>query len=86
VEIDFTMHSRPLFITAVNVPNYDKRSKIEDVTKHIPREDAKWLGHLLGQLTEEQIRDCFRAAGYTAQEVEGYSKEVGKRIAELNAL
>jgi hypothetical protein len=86
VEIDFTMHSRPLFITAVNVPNYDKRSKIEDVTKHIPREDAKWLGHLLGQLTEEQIRDCFRAAGYTTQEVDGYSKEVGKRIAELNAL
>lgn len=85
-EIDFTMHSRPILVTAVNVPNYRKRTKIEDVTKHIPRADAKWLGQRLGQLTEEQIRDCFRTAGYTPDEVEGYTKEVGKRIAALNAL
>ena len=85
-EIDFTMHSRPLLVTAVNVPNYRKRTKIEDVTKHIPRADAKWLGQRLGQLTEEEIRDCFRTAGYTPDEVEGYAKEVEKRIAALNAL
>jgi hypothetical protein len=59
---------------------------MENVTKHIPRADAKWLGQLLGQLSEEQIRDCFRAAGYTPDEVAGYSKEVQKRIAALNAL
>jgi len=86
VEVDFTMHSRPLLVTAVNVPNYQKRTKIEDVTKHIPRADAKWLGQLLGQLSEDQIRDAFRTAGYTPEEVEGYTKEVEKRIATLNAL
>jgi hypothetical protein len=59
---------------------------MKNVTKHIPPADAKWLGRLLGQLSEEQIRDCFRAAGYTDDEVNGYATEVQKRIAALNAL
>jgi hypothetical protein len=85
-EVDFTLHSRPFVLTAINVPNYEKRTKMENVTKHIPPGDAKWLGQLLGQLSKEQIRDCFRAAGYSPDEIEGYSQEVEKRIAALNAL
>jgi len=85
-EVDFTLHSRPFVLTAVNVPNFEKRTKMENVTKHIPPADAKWLGQLLGQLSKEQIRDCFRAAGYSPEEIEGYSQEVEKRIAALNAL
>jgi hypothetical protein len=85
-EVDFTMHSRPFVLTAINVPNYEKRTKMENVTKHIPTADAKWLGQLLGKLSNEQIRDCFRAAGYSPEEIEGYSQEVEKRIAALNAL
>jgi hypothetical protein len=85
-EVDFTLHSRPFILGAVNAPKYAERAKMEDITKHIPREDAKWLGQKLALLTEEQIRDCFRSAGYTAEEVDGYTKEVQKRITELNAL
>ena len=85
-EVDFTMHSRPFVLTAVNLPNYEKRTKMENVTKHIPSADAKWLGQLLGKLSNEQIRDCFRAAGYPPDEIEGYSEEVEKRIGALNAL
>jgi hypothetical protein len=59
---------------------------MENVTKHIPTSDAKWLGQLLGKLSNEQIRDCFRAAGYSPDEIEGYSQEVEKRIGALNAL
>jgi hypothetical protein len=59
---------------------------MENVTKHIPRADAKWLGQRLSQLTEEQISDCFRAAGYTPTEITIYTQTVRKRIAELNAL
>jgi hypothetical protein len=80
------MHSRPFILTAVNASNYSKRSNMENVTKHIPRADAKWLGQLLGQLSENQIRDCFRTSGYTDDEVDGYTKEVQRRIAALNAL
>jgi hypothetical protein len=85
-EVDFEMHSRPFFPTIVNVPNYRERTKMEDITKKIPRADAKWLGQLLAQLSEEQIRDCFRSAGYTPVEVDGYAREVQQRIGELNAL
>ena len=85
-DVDFTMHSRPFFLTALNIPNYKKRTRIEKVTKHIPRSDARWLGEVLGRLSDEQIRDCFRAAGYTPAQVAGYSQVVLNRISELKAL
>jgi len=85
-EVDFRMSSRPFFLSAINVPNYITRTKMQGVVKDIPRTHAKWLGQLLGQLSGEQIRDCFRAAGYSAAEVEGFAKVVQGRIAELNKL
>jgi hypothetical protein len=85
-EVDFELHSRPFVLTAVNVPNYRTRTKMEEITKHVPRQDAKWVGQLLGQLSQEQIRDCFRSAGYTAEEVDSYTAEVQDRIADLKAL
>jgi hypothetical protein len=84
--VDFVMHSRPFFFTAINVPNYRARTRMEEITKHIPRDDAKWLGQRLSQLSEEQISDCFRAASYTPAEITIYTQAVRKRIAELNAL
>jgi hypothetical protein len=84
--VDFVMHSRPPLIGAINAPNYENRTKMEKVTKHVPRADAKWLGQRLSQLSEDQIRDCFRAAGYSPEEVEEYARVVKERIAALNAL
>ncbi len=84
--VDFVMHGRPFFLTVFDVRNYRKRTQMEQVTKHIPRADAKWLGKRLAQLSEEQIRDCFGTSGYTPEEVEAYTRVVEKRIAELNAL
>ncbi len=84
--VDFVMHSRPFVLTVFNVPNYQARTHMEDITKHIPRADAKWLGQRLALLSDEQIRDCFRAAGYSPEQVDSYTKVVQERIAELNAL
>jgi len=84
--VDFVMHSKPFFLTAVNVPNYRHRSRMEEVGKHIPRADAKLLGQRLAQLSESQIQDCFRAAGYSQDKIDGYTKVVQQRIAELVAL
>jgi hypothetical protein len=84
--VDFVLHSRPFFLSAVNVPNYRDRTKMEQVTKHIPRADAEWLGRRLSRLSGEQIRDAFRAGGYTKEEVELYTRSMRKRIAELGAL
>jgi hypothetical protein len=84
--VDFVMHSRPFFLSVINFPNYRARTRMEKITKHIPRDDAKWLGQRLSQLSEEQVSDCFRAAGYTPDEITIYTQAVRKRIAELNAL
>jgi hypothetical protein len=84
--VDFFLSSRPFVLTAVNVPNYSKRTHMQDVAKNIPVGDARWLGKVLGELSDEQIRDCFRAAGYNPQEVDGNASMVKERIRELNAL
>jgi hypothetical protein len=85
-EIDLTIKSRPFFLLAADPYHYLKLSSRANVGKGIPRADAKWLGQLLGQLSMEQLRDCFRAAGYSPMEVEGFAKVVAGRIADLNKL
>ena len=52
----------------------------------IPIDDARWIGNLLGRLSPHQIRDAFRAANYTDEEVEGFSRVVERRIGELKGL
>lgn len=84
--VDFVMHSRPFFLSVINIPNYRARTRMEKIARHIPRDDAKWVGLRLAQLSEEQVSDCFRAAGYTPDEVTTFTQAVRKRIAELNAL
>jgi hypothetical protein len=84
--VDFFLSSRPFFLTAVDVPNYVTRTHMQDVAKHIPRTHAKWLGELLGRLSSQQIRDCFRAAGYSPEEVVDLVTVVQGRIADLKRL
>jgi len=80
------MHSRPFFLTIFNFPYYRTRTRMESVAKHIPIADARWLGNRLGQLSPEQIRDCFRAGGFSPAEVEGYTGVVMQRIEALKKL
>ena len=84
--VDFFLSSRPFFLMAINVPDYIMRTKMQGIVKKIPRTHAHWVGQLLGRLSAEQIRDCFRAAGYSPEEVEGFANVVQGRIAELNQL
>jgi hypothetical protein len=84
--IDFVLHSRPFFTGVVEPGNYGERTKMEEITKHIPRADAKWLGQRLGLLTDAQIRDGFRAGGYAGGDLELLTKTIRQRIAALEAL
>jgi hypothetical protein len=84
--VDFILASRPFVLSAVNVPYYTSRTHMQDIVKDIPMADVKWLGKLLKQLSDEQLRDCFRAAGYSPEDVEGYAAEVKERIRALNEL
>lgn len=45
--------------------------------------DAKWIGSLLAQLTDEQIRDAFRAADFTPEEIQMLTQAVKARINQL---
>lgn len=84
--VNLALHSRPFFLWAVDVPNYRARTRMEQITQRVPRADAAWLALRLSKLSEEQIRDCFRAAGYSTEDVDVYTQVVRKRIAELGAL
>jgi hypothetical protein len=59
---------------------------MEQITKDIPRADARWLGRRLSMLTTNQIRDGFRAGGYGAGDAETLTKAMRQRIAALKAL
>jgi hypothetical protein len=86
-EVSFVMATRPFPLLAPFEPsNFAQRSEIEGVVKHIPRGNAKWIGQQLSRLTQQQIGDAFRAAGYSSDETEQYTQAMMARIAQLNAL
>lgn len=84
--IDFVLDSRPQFLGVLDPVNYRERTRMEQITRHIPRADVKWLSARLSQLTDEQIRDGFRAAGFAAADVESLTTTLHRRIAALEAL
>jgi hypothetical protein len=84
--VDFVMQSRPFFPLVFHLPSYRSRTKMESIVKHVPIADARWLGDRLGRLSLEQIRDCFRAAGFSPDEIEMYAQVVLERIAALKKL
>jgi hypothetical protein len=49
-------------------------------------EQARWIGDVLSRLSEEQIKDAFRAANYKPEEVEALAQEVMGRINALKSL
>jgi hypothetical protein len=84
--VDFTVPARPALKYAVNPREFFSRLGLRWIGRNIPRQDARWTGELLGQLSPDQIRDSFRAAGYSPREVEGFAGVVEQRIAELKAM
>jgi hypothetical protein len=84
--VDFEVPHRPSAVVLVNPHEYFSRVRLDWIGKHVPRADAHWIGELLAQLSPDQIRDAFRAAGYSPQVVEGYTSAVESRIAELKKL
>jgi len=58
---------------------------IEPGVDRVPLEHARWFATVLSQLTPEQIRRAFEAAGASRQEIDGFSKRMMEKIAELQA-
>jgi hypothetical protein len=50
---------------------------------HVTIADAKWIGGLLAQLSDQQLQDAFRAADFKPEEIQILVAEVKDRINEL---
>jgi hypothetical protein len=84
--VSFAIPGRPQWLMAFGLPGYVDRTHMQWIGKNVPRQDAAWMGRLLSRLSPKQIRDAFRSAGYSPEEVEGFAVIVEGRIAELKAL
>jgi hypothetical protein len=84
--VDFDVPSRPEMIVAFNPHEYFSRVGMKWIGDDIPRQTARWIGDLLGQLSQDQIRDAFRAAGYEGLDMDEFAVEFQKRVKELQGL
>ncbi len=64
--------------------DFNYGGKNQKLFENITVADAKWIGRYLAQLSDEQIRDAFRAANYKPEDVEALSRAVRSRINALN--
>jgi hypothetical protein len=87
VEFDFDTRPRGLGHLSVLHPKYYRGEvKKEAAMRGIPVEHARWIGSLLSQLTDEQLRTAFRAAKYDEATAEGYVRALRERIGQLTRL
>jgi hypothetical protein len=68
-------------------PGYGKsQANKEKAMRHIPVANAKWIGDLLAQLSEDQLKDIFRTANYDEATMNGFIKILRERIDQLTKL
>lgn len=84
--VDFGTPAAPVPIEIFDLPDFVSRMRLRWIGHRVSRAHARWMGDLLAQLSPEQIRDAFRAGGYSPQQVEAFSRVVEQRIAELERL
>jgi hypothetical protein len=69
-----------------NLVDFNYGGKNGKLFDDITVEDAKWLAAWLSRLSDSQIKDAFRAANYTPEEVEMLTGAVRTRINALASL
>jgi hypothetical protein len=84
--VDFAVPRRAAWIVLANPREFLMRLRLRWIGRHIPRQDARWMGRLLARLSPQQIRDAFRAAGYSDPDIDRFSAILRSRIEQLNAL
>ena len=73
------------FISGVEqgMVRFDYKGKNKHLITDITVAQAKWLGNILSQLSDQQISDAFRAANYSPEQIEALTRVVKARINEL---
>ncbi|HEY9281910.1 MAG TPA: hypothetical protein VIP46_00500 [Pyrinomonadaceae bacterium] len=88
--VSFDYHTRPkgagVFASLLN-PDYAKnQARKEGALRQASVEDARWLGRQLSRLSDEQLRDAFRAANYDEATREGFVTAIRRRADMLAQL
>ncbi len=53
--------------------------------KSVPLDHARWFASVVSQLSDEQLRQAFRAAGADESEMRGFTTRIRSKITELKA-
>ncbi|MGE0100687.1 MAG: hypothetical protein AB7H86_12075 [Blastocatellales bacterium] len=59
--------------------------KMGSSLRSIPKDHVKWFLGIVGKLSDDQIRDAFKASGAGQAEIDGFSAEIRKRINQLKS-
>jgi hypothetical protein len=88
--VDFGTPGAPTGVLVKSVglmsKDYLRRKGFEWIGDNIPREDARWIGSMLGQLSHQQLVDAFRAGNFPPESIEQYVSALQDRIAQLKGL
>ncbi len=81
-------YGKAAFIKKVNgdVIDFNYGGKNQKLFANLTVADARWAHNLLKRLSDEQIKDAFRAANYSAEEVDMLSQALKERINALAKL
>ena len=79
---------KAVFIKKVNGDKieFNYSGKNQKLFEGLTVSDARWLSNLLKRLTDDQIKDAFRSANYSTEEIDLLAGEFKERIAALAKL
>jgi hypothetical protein len=85
---DLKEFSKQAFISNVSggKVNLHYTGKMSSELKAIPLDHARWFAGILGQLTDKQLSEAFRAANATDVEVKGFVSRLRQKINELKSI
>src|SRR5437773_2571312 len=87
VKFDYNLKPKKFGLLSFAFPPYYLRQrKATNQMNKVPIDHAAWIGSQLAQLSDDQLRDSFRAAGYDRATSEAYVRALRHRINELNRL
>ena len=86
-KFDYDIKPKGLGVLTIFNPKYffGQRRASGQMSK-VPAQDAAWIGQKLAQLSDEQLRDAFRAAAYDPGTREAYVRAMRQRINQLARL
>jgi hypothetical protein len=89
--VEFDYNTRPkgaggAFASMFKSGYAKRQANKEKAMRRIPVQNAQWIGSQLARLSDDQLRDAFRAAGYDSATMEGFIKALRDRINQLNRL